>query len=282
MQRTPTHAGAIMTSFIRRHRLALFVGLVAVLEVAVFAARLGREATPFALVMIPTVVAIGLTAAADGMVGLGRLVGRVGRWRVGWRWYAAAVGIPFIAFAVLAIGGAASGQFSSERLARNATVSALLIPLVVVLPAMLEEFGWRGYGVQTAVEDGHSPMWAALMVGGAHMLIHLPLYLPGHLYDAAPIWPLPFMFFGFGVLLTWIYLRTNGSVLLAGLMHAALNAWVPLTWGIDPDWEWQARGIVFAGVGLAVIGLSGWSWWRGRDVHPRVESVPRRALGAPR
>jgi hypothetical protein len=269
-----------MMSFLHRHRLAIFVGLVASLEAAVFVARLGREATPFALVLVPAVVAVGLTAATDGIDGLRRLFGRVGRWRVGWRWYAAAVGIPFIAFGIVAVGGVVLGQFSSERLAQNMTVSALLIPLVVLLPAMLEELGWRGLGVQAAIEDGHSPMWAAIVVGGAHMLIHVPLYLPGHLYDASPIWPLPFMFLGFGVLLTWIYLRTGGSVLLAGLMHAALNAWVPLTWGLDPEWEWQARGIVFAGLGLAVVGLSGRSWWRGRD---QTKSTPERvsATSAP-
>jgi len=272
-----------MTSFLRQHRLAIFVGLVVALEAAIFAAQLGREATPFALVLIPTVVAVGLTAATDGVAGVKRLVGRLGRWRVGWRWYAAAVGIPFIAFAILAIGGVALGQFSSERLARNMTASALVLPLVVVLPAMLEELGWRGLGVQAAVDEGQSPMWAVIVVGGAHMLIHVPLYLPGHLYDTSPIWPLPFMFFGFGVLLTWIYLRTDGSVLLAGLMHTALNAWVPLTWGLDPEWEWQARGLVYAGLGLAVVALSGWSWWRGRGrISATPRRVPERALGAPR
>lgn len=271
-----------MTSFLRQHRLAAFVVLVALLEAAAFMAQLGREATPFVLVLIPTVVAVGVTAAVDGTPGLGRLFGRAVQWRVGWRWYAAAVGIPFLAFGVIATSGAALGQFSSERLAGNMTVSALIIPLVVLLPAMLEELGWRGFGVQAAVEDGHSPMWAAIVVGGAHMLVHAPLYQPGHLYDAAPIWPLPFMFLGFGVLLTWVYLQTGGSVLLAGLMHTALNAWVPLTWGLDPEWEWQARGVVFAGIGLAVVGLRGWSWWRGRDpFHPTLESVPGRALGTP-
>jgi hypothetical protein len=71
-------------------------------------------------------------------------------------------------------------------------------------------------------------------------------------------------------------------VLLAGLMHTALNAWVPLTWGLDPAWEWQARGVVFAAMGLAVVGLSGWTWWRGREgIRPQVETVPGRALEAP-
>jgi membrane protease YdiL (CAAX protease family) len=267
-----------MRRLLHQHRLAAFVVLVVALEGAVFLAQLGREATPFALVLIPTVVAIGLTAAADGVSGLRRLVGRVSRWNVGWRWYAAAVGIPFIAFATISLTGVALGQFSAERLAGNLSASAVLLPLVVVLPAMLEELGWRGFAVQAATEDGHSPIWAAAVVGGAHMLIHVPLYLPGHLYDASPIWPLPFMFAGFGVLLTWIYLRTNGSVLLAGLMHTALNAWVPLTWGLNPDWEWQARGIVFAALGIAVVGLSGWCWWRGRQpTPPTVQTVAGRA-----
>jgi hypothetical protein len=267
-----------MRRLLRKHRLAVFVALVAVLEAGVFMAQLGREATPFALVLIPAAVAIGLTLAVDGIGGLGRLIGRLGRWRVGWRWYAAAVGIPFIGFAILAIAGAALGQYSAERLAGNMTVSAVVIPFVVLLPAMLEEFGWRGLGVQAAVEDGHSPVWAAIVVGGCHMLIHVPLYLPGHLYDAAPVWSLPFMFIGFGVLLTWIYLRTNGSVLLAGLMHTALNGWVPLTWGLDPEWEWQARGIVFAALGIAVVSLSGWWWWRGRQRTQRtLQTVGGRA-----
>jgi membrane protease YdiL (CAAX protease family) len=271
-----------MARFIRTHRLALFVALVAALELAVLGLRLGREATPFALVLIPTVVALGLTAAVDGVNGLRRLTGRVGLWRVGWRWYAAAVGIPLLAFGIVLVSGIALGQFSSERLAGNLTATAILIPLIVLLPAMLEEFGWRGFGVQAADSAGHSPAWAVAVVGGAHMLVHVPLYLPGHLYDELPIWPLPFMFLGFGVLLTWIYLRTGGSVLLAGLMHTALNAWVPLTWGLDPAWEWQARGIVFAATGLAVLSLGGWAWWRGRgSTHPRVESVPGQAFGAP-
>jgi hypothetical protein len=46
-------------------------------------------------------------------------------------------------------------------------------------------------------------------------------------------------------------------------MHAALNAWVPLTWGLDPDWAWQVRGLVFVAVAAAVVLFSSWEWWRG-------------------
>ncbi len=228
-----------------------------------FLAQLGRDVTPFALVLIPAFAAALLASVTDGIGGLKVLVGRLGRWRVGARWYLAALGIPAIGFALVALVGMVLGQFSLQRLTDALTISAVFLPLVVLLPGLLEEFGWRGYGVQSAVEQGHSPAWAAVVVGGAHMLAHAPLYLPGHLYDASPLWPLPFMLLGYGVLQTWIYLRSGGSVLLAGLMHAALNAWVPLTWGLDPDWAWQVRGVVFAAVAAAVVLFSSWEWWRG-------------------
>lgn len=262
---------------LRRHRLLAFVVVVAALETAVFLAQLGRDTTPFALVLIPAFAAVFITTLTDGVSGLKRLIGRVGRWRVGARWYLAAVGVPLIGFVAVALAGIVLGEFSLERLTDTLTISALFLPLVVLLPGMLEEFGWRGFGVQAAVEQGHSPAWAVVVVGGAHMLVHVPLYLPGHLYDASPLWPLPFMLLGYGVLQTWIYLRTGGSVLLAGLMHAALNAWVPLTWGLDPDWAWQARGVVFAVVAVVVVLVSGWDWWRGEasfSVRQRVAAVP--------
>ena len=248
---------------LRRHKLLAFFVLVTVLEAGVFLAQLGRDATPFAPELIPAVAALLVTGLTEGIAGLKRLGGRLGRWRVGTRWYLAALGVPLLGFVAVALAGVALGQFSLERLTDTLTVSALVLPLVVLLPGILEEFGWRGFGVQTAIEQGHSPAWAAVVVGGAHMLVHVPLYLPGHLYDASPFWPLPLMLLGYGVLQTWIYLRTGGSVLLAGLMHAALNAWVPLTWGLDPDWAWQARGVIFAVVAVLVVLWSGLDWWRG-------------------
>lgn len=243
-------------------KLAAFVVGVAALEAGAFLARLGRDATPFALVLIPTAVAITVAGAADGWDGVKRLLGRLGRWRVGWQWYAAALGIPLVGYLVVALAGVILGQFSVQRMTETLTIAALFIPIVVLLPALLEELGWRGFAVQTAIEEGHSPAWAAVVVGAAHMLVHVPLYLPGHLYDALPLWPLPVMLMGYAVLLTWIYLHTGGSVLLAGLMHAALNAWVPLTWGLDPGWAWQARGIVFGLLAAILIVVSGLDWWR--------------------
>lgn len=75
------------------------------------------------------------------------------------------------------------------------------------------------------------------------LAVHVPLYLPGQLYEGLPLWPLPLLLMSQSVLVTWVYLGT-GRALLAGLMHAAFNATVPLTWGLDPAWVWQVRAVV--------------------------------------
>jgi membrane protease YdiL (CAAX protease family) len=130
------------------------------------------------------------------------------------------------------------------------------VHLVVLLPALLEEFGWRGFGVATAMEADGSPLWAALVVGVVFTLAHLPLYLPGQIYDDVPLWPLPLVLLSNSILLTWIFVGSGESSFLAGLTHAASNGTVPLTSGADSDWVFQARAIVFSTIAIIVVVLS--------------------------
>jgi membrane protease YdiL (CAAX protease family) len=238
----------------------VFAVLVLGLEAGTFLARLDRDVVPFVLVLVPPVAALLVTATRGGSSDVKRLFGRLGRWRVGWSWYAAAVGIPLVEKLVVDLSGIALGETTPARLVGSLNGAAFVVPFIVLVPAMLEEFGWRGFGTQTAADDGHSPAWAATVVGAIFVLLHVPLYLPGQLYDGLPFWPLPIVLLAGSVLLTWIYLRT-GSVLLAGLMHASLNATVPLTWGLDPGWVWRVRAVVLAVIAIAVVFGAGWRWW---------------------
>ena len=233
-------------------QLVTFAVLVFALEAIVFVARLGRDLTPFALVIIPAVAAITVSAIGGGAPSVRKLVGRLGVWRVRPRWYVAAIAIPIAEKLVVDAAGLLLGRTTPQGQISTLTVAALAVPLVVLVPAMLEELGWRGFAVQTALDDGRSVTWAALVAGSLFLLIHVPLYLPGHLYHGMPFWPLPITLLSSSVILTWIYVRTR-SVLLTGLMHAAFNATVPLTWGLDPTWVWQARAIVLAAFAAVVI-----------------------------
>ena len=275
-------------------KLAIFAAVVVSLEIITFAARLGPAVTPFVLVLIPAVTAVGMSAIAGGRPAVVRLARRLVRVRVGARWYLAALGIPIVEKLAVDVAGVLLGATTPSRLIGALTISALAVPLVVLLPAMLEELGWRGFGVQTAVEQGHSPAWAALVVGAVFLALHVPLYLPGHLYAGLPYWPLPVILLTSSVLLTWVYLRTR-SVLVTGLMHAALNATVPLTWGLDAEWVWQARAVVLVLITAVVVGRVGLTWWRsplGETTSPeqpdearaptegRLVSVPGSAVDA--
>jgi membrane protease YdiL (CAAX protease family) len=221
--------------------LAFAVGVLA-LEAVAFVLQLSRDVTPFVLVVIPAAAAGVVSWASGGRREVRSLVGRLFVWRVHAGWYLAALGIPVAEKLVVDAAGVLAVATSPDRLLAAWSASALLVPIVVVVPAMLEEIGWRGFGVQAALDAGRSPRWAALVVGLIFMMLHVPLYLPGQLYDGLPVWPLPFILLSSSVLLTWIYLRTS-SALLAGLMHAAFNASVPLTWGLDGAWVWKARAI---------------------------------------
>ena len=233
-------------------KLSVFAAAVLGLEAVVFALPLGGNLTPFVLVAIPAIAAVAVCGAGGGRPEVRSLVGRLFVWRVRPRWYLAALGIPVAEKLVVDIAGTLLGLTTPDRMVGALSVSALLVPVVVVVPAMLEELGWRGFGVQAALDDGRSPAWAALVVGLIFMALHIPLYLPGQLYDGLPVWPLPLILLSSSVLLTWVYLRTS-SVLLAGLMHAAFNASVPLTWGLDPNWVWQARAITLTVFAIVVF-----------------------------
>jgi hypothetical protein len=52
------------------------------------------------------------------------------------------------------------------------------------------------------------------------------------------------------------------GALLAAIGHAMANGATPLTWGLDPVWVWQTRGIVFALIGavfLVVLARAGFA-----------------------
>lgn len=229
-----------------------FSALVLVAAGTVFLAGLPAETTPFALVVIIPISAIVTAALAGGRRDVRGLFSRITRWRAAPRWYAAAIGIPVALALAIDLAGLVTGQASLATLVDAVTLDALIVPLVVLLPALFEEFAWRGFGVEMLLDRGYGFTRAAVGIGIVFTAIHLPLYLPGQLHEGLPIWPGILFLLGSAVLLTWIYVGSGHSALLAGICHTALNATVPLRWGLDDTWEWQARGIV---VGLAGLGI---------------------------
>jgi uncharacterized membrane protein (GlpM family) len=107
---------------------------------------------------------------------------RIVRWRVAPRWYLLAIGIPLLGTLAIDATRIALGQASLDEVVAGVTSAAVVVPFVVFLPALFEEFAWRGFGVEMML---------------------------------------------------------------------------PLTGGLDEVWVWQARGIIFALIGIAILLIVG-------------------------
>jgi membrane protease YdiL (CAAX protease family) len=145
------------------------------------------------------------------------------RWRVGLGWYAAALLLPVAVYVVavslnILLGASASTaeQFGSWYLIFPLFAYSLLFPLS---GAFGEELGWRGYALPR-VQRHVSALSAALIIGVIQTAWHLPLVMSDR--STSPV-PLIVGFMGLGILATWVFNNTRGSVLMTMLLHASNN-----------------------------------------------------------
>jgi len=226
---------------------ALSLGLAAV----AYAASLPPALMPFVLASGPTIIAIAI-AWREGRGAVRRLFRSLTIRPQQARWYMTLL-IPLVwapatvAIAVL-LGQPTTGLFD------KVFPAILIVPLVVLLPAFIEELAWRGF-VMPRLMSVMSPLQAALLLGVPWTLVHLVLFLPGQQYDFLAIWPMVLSIFSYSVLLTWIYVGTGGSVLLTALVHALMNGVAPIMVGFDNDLSWAIRNILAAGIAIGLVAL---------------------------
>jgi membrane protease YdiL (CAAX protease family) len=170
----------------------------------------------------PSLMALWLTARAEGDSGVRALVGQAFRWRVAARWYLFALAyIPVIKLTVALVHRLATGawpRFGDE-------------PWYVILGAIAvstpfqagEEIGWRGYALpRLAARFGLAR--ASILLG----LIWACWHLPQFFIPEADTYRQSFFVYGLqvtalSVVMAWLYARTNGSLLLVMLLHSAVN-----------------------------------------------------------
>lgn len=167
---------------------------------------------------VPSGVALALTARQEGRPGLGRLWQRMTHFRIGWRAYAACVGL--VAF------GSVCQLALNKLLGHTFDLSLFVVQLPSLLPLLIlgplsEELGWRGYA-QDRLQSRWSPQLAGVIVGIAWAFWHLPLFLmPGTSQHELAI---PFAGFVVGIVSTsvifaWLHNHTGGSIWTAIFFH---------------------------------------------------------------
>jgi membrane protease YdiL (CAAX protease family) len=173
-------------------------------------------------VYAPSLVALWLTARAEGATGVRSLLRRILMWRVGARWYLFAVGymaaIKLVVALVLRVATGAWPRFGSE--------AWYIIPLAIAFSTPFqagEEIGWRGYALpRLAARFGLAR--ASLLLG----LIWACWHLPQFFIPEADTYHQSFFVYvlqvtALSVAFAWLYARTKGSLLLIMLLHSAVN-----------------------------------------------------------
>ncbi len=183
----------------------------------------------------PSLVAIFLVRRLYGKEKLKELLERFRIWRVGMRWYLAAILLtPSIAAASIGV-HAIFASLRGETLVLppssplgQAVGELGVVGLVLWLPVMfigqipssplLEEAGWRGFALP-ALQGRLGAFASSLILGFAWGAWHLPLIISYG--DSVLAYFL--LIVANTILITWVFNNTGGSLLLAMLFHASLN-----------------------------------------------------------
>jgi membrane protease YdiL (CAAX protease family) len=171
-------------------------------------------------------------------------------------------------------------QTSWQRFAFGDVLRDLPVICALALPfgALGEELGWRGYALPRLLGQ-IGPVGAALVIGIIWTFWHGPmmLFMPGaSIPDFMGLTPLSVAVYlgqvtACSAIITLIYVRTAGNILLAVLAHLAFNTAESVVFAglptFSPD---RVRQIYLTNVAvLGVVGL-GSLFWLGRS-----EPVPR-------
>ena len=173
-------------------------------------------------VFAPGLVALTLTAQAEGGSAASRLLARIGKWQVGARWYVFAVSymaaVKLTAAAIQRVITGAWPPFSDTPW----VLMLAAIPLSMWVQAG-EEIGWRGYALpRLATRFGLGA--GSILLGAIWALWHLPLFFMAGTDTVGQSFPIYLLLVvPVSVAISWLYWKTNGSLLLVMLMHASVN-----------------------------------------------------------
>jgi len=214
----------------------------------------------------PFLAAVIVLAITKGRPGIRALFRQMTKWRVNWKWYAAAIGLPAAAaiLAAVATVGLGAPRPAGDQIALwTDIVPFFLFAIFVPLLGPWEEPGFRGFAL-SRMQRGRSLVGAGLAVGVIHVFWHLPLFFTGDIPAADIVFIM-----AAAVVFAWLVVGTGGSVLLAMVMHAANNAIsgeyiTPMFAGSDASTLGWIRALIWCGYAAAVVLVL----WRRPDDHP--------------
>jgi membrane protease YdiL (CAAX protease family) len=198
-----------------------------------------------------SIAGVIMIIVVSGHAGLQQLWQRLTHWRIGWRWYLAAL-IPFGLYLLATIlsGSLASFEFTFETLVKVLfSAEAGFLVYFFLRGAMGEELGLRGFALPR-LQSRMSPFRASAIIGALWAAWHLPVLFNRDVVSIVAFLLLAFML---SFIFTWIFNGSGGSLLPVMIFHAAQNSeeifenFFPRL--LESDWE------LVSSLALLMIGL---------------------------
>ena len=198
----------------------------------------------------PSIAGITMAGRTEGWAGTRRIFARLVPRLSGVPWYVAVL-LGFPALNLIATRLVAPDSFARvpawDRL-------LLLVPLTLVTDTgpLGEEFGWRGFALPRLL-DRRRPIAAALILGAIWWAWHLPTFFIPTLSQHQLSIPLFLVnSLALSVMMTWLYQRTGGDLLLMVLVHLAANycGGIGIPFGIEVAVEVACAAAILACGGL--------------------------------
>lgn len=222
-----------MPNLIKRHPLTAFFALAYALSWWPWIWTALDPAAPSTILPPgPLLAALIVLAIIGGWSAVWQFLKRIVQWRVGLRWYGVVLALPpAITLGSVAL-NLAFGATMEPHFLGWADLGARFV-FILLLIGLGEEPAWRGFALPRLMA-GRSALAASMLLGLLHIVWHLPLL--GVEYNASNVAPWMIGVTAFAILVTWVYLHTEGSLLLPMLFHSSVNvSAVAFGWFSDDD-----------------------------------------------
>ena len=163
----------------------------------------------------PLIAAFAVAWVTQGRQGTSTLLRSIGRWRVGWFWWAVGIGTPLLmlglAMVFVGVWGQQWPNFSST-LASASAVSFWLVDglLTGVLYGVCEEVGWRGFALPR-LQRRWNALISTLMLFGIWAVFHIPFFLYRYTFGLGSLVGFLLGLCAGAIWLTYLYNSTGGA-----------------------------------------------------------------------
>lgn len=240
---------------LKHYPVVTFCILTVLLSYASMLLPIPAQALPFVFVLIPAAVAIALVGMGEGRTGTRSFLAALLHWRVSTGWIVVALLLGLTMRLAIAIIAQLTDLIPAIPLQPQSWVQVMILGAVYLIAAILEELGWRGYALRRMLHR-YSPLFAALALGIPWSVIHLALHLPGMWAESLPWLPTIIQLLALSVVITWLYVRSSYSLLVAILFHAAQSFFGFLNEGIEPlHVTWLMAAVWSAAAALAAFDM---------------------------